>query len=91
VFIQGEQESLLAGPVDADILDPEEWEVEAIWGHRRTSLQEFQYGIKWAGYRAPSWEPQNNLLPDCIEMLRAYNEEHGLRIYDWMSKVCAIL
>ena len=63
-----------------DLIDgEEEYEVEAILGHKKIRGR-YRYLIKWRGYSAAenSWEPEENLLPGDEETLSAYKKAKHL-------------
>ena len=63
-----------------DLIDgEEEYEVEAILGHKKIRGR-YRYLIKWRGYSAAenSWEPEENLLPGAEETLSAYKKAKHL-------------
>ena len=57
----------------------EEYEVEAILGHKKYRGK-YRYLIKWKGYSSAenSWEPEENLLPGAEEDLLAYKKAKRL-------------
>ena len=63
-----------------DLIDEhEEYEVEAIVGHRQQQGG-IRYRIKWKGYPSGenSWEPEDNLLPHARDILQAYKRAKKL-------------
>ena len=63
-----------------DLIDEhEEYEVEAIVGHRQ-QRGGIRYRIKWKGYPSGenSWEPEDNLLPHARDILQAYKRAKKL-------------
>ena len=57
----------------------EEYEVEAILGHKKYRGK-YRYLVKWKGYSSAenSWEPEENLLPGAEEDLLAYKKAKRL-------------
>ena len=58
--------------------DNDEWEVEAIVGHRK-KFGKMTYQVKWKGYPTSdnSWEPESHLR-NAPQLLKAYKETHRL-------------
>ena len=56
----------------------EEWEIEAIVGHRGLESCR-QYKIKWKGFgdNEITWEPEHNIT-NLDEILQAYKDRHQL-------------
>ena len=56
----------------------EEWEIEAIIGHRGSGSRK-QYKIKWKGFgdNEITWEPERNIT-NSDELLQAYKDRHQL-------------
>ena len=65
-------------PAPEIIGDNDEWEVEAIIGHRRKHGK-MTYQVKWKGYPTSenSWEPEAHLT-NASELLTAYKDTHRL-------------
>lgn len=59
--------------------DQEEYEVEAIVGHRK-QRGGISYRIKWKGYSSAenTWEPEDMLLPHAQELLKGYKRAKKL-------------
>src|SRR3954468_5677967 len=55
-----------------------EYEVEEIKNHREFRDSGLKYEIKWIGYKKTSWEPAENLIGSCDELLNTYNSENGI-------------
>ena len=62
--------------------EDEEYEVEAITGHRRSGLRHGNrvlYRVRWTGYDEETEEPEESFL-NSLEILNAYQEESGIPI-----------
>jgi hypothetical protein len=62
--------------------DDEEYEVEAITGHRRSGPRRgnrILYRVRWTGYDEETEEPEES-FQNSLEILNAYQEESGIPI-----------
>ena len=59
----------------------EEWEVEAILGHKQNKRKHWRFYIKWKGFPQTdaTWEPLENLT-HCRHILDSYCARNGLNI-----------
>ena len=62
------------------IEENEEYEVEAILAHKVIRGTR-RYLIKWRGYASAenSWEPEQHLIPNAVDLLAAYKKAKKLR------------
>ena len=68
-------------PPDSVVVDgEEEYEVEAIVGHK-TTRGGIRYQIKWKGYSSAenTWEPESALIPNAKEILQQYKKAKKLQ------------
>ena len=60
----------------------EEWEVEAILGHKQNKQKHWRFYIKWKGFPQmdATWEPLENLT-HCQHILDSYCSRNGLNVH----------